>query len=120
MLTGLTGLWCVCFVVHLGQVVDGRLAWIPPHGCASAGGDASATGAGLWPVESGRADPDLARADRLLSVGGQSLAGAAPLDFVLAVYDHAQRGNVLVERERSGSAATVPLELVHIDQPWRK
>jgi hypothetical protein len=44
MLTGLTGLWCVCFVVHLGQVVRGRLAWIPLHVAAAAAPDAFPAG----------------------------------------------------------------------------
>jgi hypothetical protein len=119
MLTGLTGLWCVCFVVHLGQVVGGRLAWIPLHVAAAAAPDAFPTVAGLWPDEAW-SPSDLARGDRILSVGGQSLAGAEPLGFVLAVYDHAQEGTVALERERDGVAATVSLGLVRIDHAWRK
>jgi len=119
MLTGLTGLWCVCFVVHLGQVVRGRLAWIPLHVAAAAAPDAFPTVAGLWPPGAGGA-PDLARGDRILAVGGQSLAGAEPLDFVQAVYEHAEDGQVSVERERDGVAATIPLALVRIEHAWRK
>ena len=119
MLAGLTGLWCVCFVVHLGQVVRGRLAWIPLHVAAAAAPDAFPTVAGLWPHEAGGAS-DLARGDRVRSVGGQSLAGAEPLGFVLAVYDHARDGEVALERERDGVAATVSLGLVRIEHAWRK
>jgi class 3 adenylate cyclase len=117
MLAGLTGLWFVCFLLHLGQVVQGRLAWIPVYVAAADGPDAFPTVRALWP---GVATGELAPGDSIASVGGVSLAGAMPLDFVTAVYRHAVARAVSLERVRGGVATQVELALVPLEQPWRR
>jgi class 3 adenylate cyclase len=117
MLTALTGLWFVCFVLHLGQVVQGRLAWIPVYVAAAAGPDAAPTVRALWPGVSERA---IAPGDAIGSVAEITLAGASPLDFVAAVYARAAGGHVQVERVRAGESAQVELALSPIETPWRR
>jgi len=117
MLAGLSSLWCVCFVLHLEQVVQGRLAWIPVYVAAAAGPEAFPTVRALWP---GSPAGELAPGDAIAAVGEVSLAGATSLAFVTAVYQNAVAGRVSLQRVRAGAAALVPLPLVPLEQPWRR
>jgi len=117
MLAGLTSLWFACFLLHLEQVVQGRLAWIPVYVAAAEGPDAFPTVRALWP---GVGAGELVPGDAVAAVGGISLAGATPLDFVTAIYRHAVDRAVSLERVRAGVAAPVQLPLVPLEQPWRR
>jgi len=117
LLAGLTGLWSVCFVLHLGQVVSGRLAWIPVYVAPAQDGAAPPTVLALWP---GRADDVLAPGDAIARVGSTSLAGGKPLDFVRAVYANAEDGRVALARVRGDETREVGLELAVIPHAWRK
>src|SRR5262249_6205991 len=117
MLAALTGLWAVCFVIHLGQVVDGRLAWIPLYVAGAESPQSFPTVRALWP---GTDVAGLAPGDAIVSAGGVTLAGAAPLEFVNAVYGRTRPGPVEIERVRGGESARVSLPLVPIEQPWRR
>ncbi|HXZ86679.1 MAG TPA: adenylate/guanylate cyclase domain-containing protein [Myxococcota bacterium] len=117
LLVALTGLWSVCFVLHLGQVVTGRLAWIPVYVAPAQDGAALPTVRALWP---GRSADALAPGDAIARVGPDSLAGGTPLDFVRAAYAHAEDARVAVTRVRGGETREVELELVPIAHAWRK
>ena len=104
-------------MLHLGQVVQGRLAWIPVYVAAAAGPEAFPTVRALWPGSSGA---ELAPGDAIAAVGGVSLAGATPLVFVTAVYQNAAARRVSLQRVRAGVAALVQLPLVPLEQPWRR
>lgn len=117
LLASLTGLWSVCFVVHLSQLVNGRLAWIPVY--VGAGPDAGAPPVvrALWPGDSAGAR-GLELGDSIARVGDESLAGASALDFVRAAYAHAEHGRVPIARVRAGEESVQSLELVRIHHPW--
>jgi len=117
MLFALTSLWAVCFVIHLGQVVQGKLAWIPVYVASADSARSLPSVRALWP---GADAGGLAPGDSLASVGGAGLLGASPLDFVTAVYAQAVQGKVTVERVRGGEWQRVTLPLVPIEQPWRR
>jgi class 3 adenylate cyclase len=117
MLAALTGLWAVCFVIHVAQVVDGRLAWIPVYVAAARSPDAFPTVRALWP---GVDTAGLAPGDAIASAGGVTLAGATPLEFVTAVYGRNTPGAVEIERVRGADSARIALPLVPIEQPWRR
>jgi class 3 adenylate cyclase len=119
LLVSLTGLWSVCFVVHLSQVVNGRLAWIPVYVAAAPGPDALPTVRALWPGREPGAGA-LEPGDSLARVGSDSMAGATALDFVRSVYAHAQDAAVSVTRVRGGEKSLQTLELVRIARPWWK
>jgi class 3 adenylate cyclase len=116
LLAGVTGLWSVCFVLHLGQVVEGRLAWIPLYVSASDSAGGFPTVRALWPGAGG----ELAPGDVLAAVGDQSLAGASPFAFVRAVYAHSELAGVAVTRVRGSESSRVSLALQPLDSPWRR
>jgi class 3 adenylate cyclase len=119
MLASLTGLWSVCFVLHLSQVVNGRLAWIPVYVAAAPDPDSLPTVRALWPgrdAEAGALEPS----DAIARVGPDSMAGAGALDFVRAVYARAEDGRVSLVRVRGGEESLQSLELVRIARPWWK
>ena len=116
MLAALTGLWGVCFVIHLAQVVDGRLAWVPVYVAAAPSPETLPSVRSLWP---GTEPGGLAPGDALASAGGVTLYGASPLDFVTAVYGQARPGPVAIERIRGGDSEQTSLPLRPIEQPWR-
>ena len=119
LLVGLTGLWALAFVLHLGQVVRGGLAWIPVYVDGAAAPDALPTVDSLWPGSETRAQGMLP-GDEIVSVGADDLRGAQPLGFVTAVYANAADGRVPLVLRRAGVELPATLELVPIPYPWRK
>ncbi len=119
LLGSLTGLWSVCFLVHLSQVVNGRLAWIPVQVTGAREAAALPTVALLWAGQSAES-LGLAPGDAIARVDGDSLAGAEPLDFVKAVYAHAANASVPVVRVRESLESALELPLLRIERPWSR
>jgi class 3 adenylate cyclase len=110
LLATLLPVWVACVVLHVRQVVSGRLAWVPVYVSAPPAGDGFPTVRGFWPGTDD--DPfGLAVGDRLLRVGSADLRGVGPFGFVARVYEAAAQDPALpvsltYQRERAEGAAT--------------
>lgn len=120
LLASVLALWTACAVLHVRQVVHGRLAWVPVYVELPRTSDEHPRVRGFWPGVAADAAGGLRAGDRLLRVAGESLRGVGPVGFFARVHEAALHGlAVPVAYERDGANAETVLPLVPAAFPWR-
>lgn len=120
LLAPVLALWTTCAVLHLRQVVHGRLAWVPVYVDTPASAVEHPRVRGFWPGTNADDAGGLHVGDRLLRVGDEPLAGVGPVGFFGRVHEVATRDlAVPVAYERDGAHAETRLRLVPAAFPWR-
>jgi class 3 adenylate cyclase len=111
-------LWALAAVLHVGRILDGRLAWVGVWVRAGTTAADAPTVREVW-GESAAATAGLVPGDQVERAGAASLAGAGPLRFVAHVYDQAAGGAVMLSVRRGDVVLPIRLPLTPIAFPWR-
>lgn len=122
LLASVLVVWTACAVLHVRQVVHGRLAWVPVYVAMSASAAEHPRVRAYWPGVDAEAAGGLAIGDRLLRVGDEPLEGVGPIGFFARVHQVAARSPDLVVPvvyERDGARAETRMRLVRAAFPWR-
>jgi hypothetical protein len=118
LLVLLFALWSVCFVLHLREVVHGRLARASVFVSSPESSDAYPIFIGFWPG-SAAATPELVVGDRLTQVGSADLRGIGSVGFLARAYEQA-RGKLEVRLAftRAGQPGETLLRFDPVIGPW--
>ena len=122
LLATLLAVWTACAVLHVRQVVHGRLAWVPVYVALPASAAEHPRVRGFWPGVDARHAGGLAVGDRLVQVGDEPLAGVGPVGFFARTQEVAAASpdlDVPVVFERDAERGTTTLRLVAAAFPWR-
>ncbi|MBY0280197.1 adenylate/guanylate cyclase domain-containing protein [Candidatus Binatia bacterium] len=122
LLASVLVVWTTCAVLHVRQVVHGRLAWVPVYVAMPARAADHPRVRGYWPGVDAGAAGGLAIGDRLLRVGDEALDGVGPIGFFARVHEVAAASPELVVPvtfERDGALAETHMRLVRATFPWR-
>lgn len=111
-------LWSVCFVLHLREVVHGRLARVSVSVSSPENSAAYPIFIGFWPG-SAAATPALVAGDRLMRVGSADLRGVGPVRFLARAYEQAQgKLEVRLAFTRAGQPGETLLRFDPVIGPW--
>jgi hypothetical protein len=111
-------LWSVCFVLHVREVVHGRLARVSVFVSSPENLDAYPTFIGFWPG-SAAATPALVVGDRLTRVGSADLRGVGSVAFLAQAYEQAQgKLEVRLAFTRAGQPGETLLRFDPVIGPW--
>lgn len=122
LLASVLVVWTTCAVLHVRQVLHGRLAWVPVYVAMPASAAEQPRVRGYWPGVDSAAAGGLAIGDRLLRVGDEALDGVGPIGFFARVHEVAAASPELlvpVTFERDGVHAETRMRLVRAAFPWR-
>jgi class 3 adenylate cyclase len=121
LLASVLAVWTACAVLHVRQVVHGRLAWVPVYVAMPASPEEHPRVRGYWPGIDPVHAGGLAIGDRLLQLGDEPLAGVGPIGFFARAHEVAARHDleVPVRYERDGAIGETTLRLVPAAFPWR-
>ena len=119
LLVSLSGLWCLCFVLHLNQLARGGFAWIPIYVDSAPAPDAYPTLRGFWPGLESLA-PELRQGDELRAIAGEDLAGAGRLQVVEMLYAAPAVETIVITAARASERVEATLSLQPIPMAWRK
>ena len=122
LLAAVLAVWTACAVLHVRQVVHGRLAWVPVYVDTPADAATHPRVRGFWPGVDGQHAGGLAPGDHLLQAGEEPLAGIGPIGFFARVHEVAAASPDLavpIAFERDGALHTATLHLVPAAFPWR-
>ena len=119
LLATLLPLWVACAVLHVRQVVHGRLAWVGVYVSAPATRDGFPTVRGFWPSVD-PASVSLAVGDTVEHLGGADLRGVGAFGFAARAYEEADASlRVPVTYTRAGVAGETTMHLIPVAFPWR-
>lgn len=117
LLVVLVLLWAACFVLHVRNTVQGRLAWISVS--VQQGADGYLTVRGFWP-DSDAEKSGLTVGDRLTRLGNTDLHGVTAFGFVARAYatmDSDLRVPLSFTRGDQSGKVLVPMHPLAL--PWR-
>jgi class 3 adenylate cyclase len=119
LLFGLVPLWAVATILHVDrQISPLPFAWLPIYVEPAASADDFPRVLALWP-DTPQPDGAVAPGDRLVAVGGESLAGAGRLAVWMRAFPAANGSGLapfLVERD--GARSERPLALRLVNAAW--
>jgi hypothetical protein len=119
-LAAVLGAFGVCLFLHVNQMLQGTMAWIPTYVWAAEDDASHPRVRGFWTGADEDA-PGLAVGDRVLAIGDADARGLGRLGFVAHVYEQAAGGLVVpVRYARNGQQGVAELHLSRIPYPWRK
>ncbi len=119
LLITISGLWCVCFLLHLNQLARGGFSWVPVYVDAAPTPDRYPTVRDFWPGTP-TIPPELAVGDALAVVGDRDLRGARRLDVIDAFYQAPKNQPVPIVAVRGVNRFETSLSLQEIPAAWRK